>query len=193
MKFSDTPIHRWGNEIDLAGVVYVDRSNARQYLIELPGENLRDNPELLKMEEGDWNKLIHQTDQLETEILAKAPDGTTVKIVLRKATRQIDVSVSWKVFRRDEYKCVYCGRDDVPLTVDHLVLWEDGGPSTEENLVSACKKCNKARGNMQFADWLESDRFKKVSAAIGTPGKSYLQSLIPTLTNIPRKLHVKSR
>ena len=68
------------------------------------------------------------------------------------------------MYRRDHYRCRYCGANDVPLTVDHLVLWEEGGPSTEENLVSACKDCNKTRGNTPYHLWLRDSYYKRVSA-----------------------------
>ena len=58
------------------------------------------------------------------------------KAVIRKCQRNIEQGVSWNVFRRDGYACRYCGNKEVPLTVDHLVLWEESGPSTEANLVS---------------------------------------------------------
>ncbi|GAG09150.1 unnamed protein product, partial [marine sediment metagenome] len=84
------------------------------------------------------------------------------------------------------YKCRYCGRDDVPLTVDHLVLWEDGGPSIEENLVSACRKCNKKRGNTEYSDWLQHPYYLKVSAALLPCHQEKNEKLAPTLPGIPR-------
>jgi 5-methylcytosine-specific restriction endonuclease McrA len=38
------------------------------------------------------------------------------------------------------------------------------GASVEDNLITACRKCNKTRGNMLYEDWLNSDYYKKVSA-----------------------------
>lgn len=74
--------------------------------------------------------------------------------------------VVWDVYRRDGFLCSYCGAGDVPLTVDHIVLWEQGGPSTRDNLLTSCKKCNKTRGNMSFEEWLESDHYKRVSRGL---------------------------
>lgn len=86
------------------------------------------------------------------------------KAVLRKSQRQIDQKIAWKVFKRDGYRCVYCSDDDTALTVDHLVLWEDGGDTVKENLVSACKKCNHTRGSKTVPEFLASDYYAKVSA-----------------------------
>lgn len=50
------------------------------------------------------------------------------------------------IFKRDEYKCQYCG-DTKELTLDHVVPRSRGGKSTWKNLVTACKFCNTKKGN----------------------------------------------
>ena len=85
------------------------------------------------------------------------------KAVLRKSQRNIEQGISWQVFRRDKFTCRYCGKDDVPMTVDHIVRWENLGDSVPDNLTCACRKCNKTRGGMEYPDWLDSDYYKKVS------------------------------
>lgn len=48
------------------------------------------------------------------------------------------------VFRRDDYTCVYCGRQ-LPvkqLTIDHVLPRSRGGQSSYNNCVTACKACN---------------------------------------------------
>lgn len=51
------------------------------------------------------------------------------------------------ILKRDNYKCVYCGRGDLPLTIDHVIPKARGGKDTWENLVCACTKCNNQKGN----------------------------------------------
>lgn len=50
------------------------------------------------------------------------------------------------VFKRDKFKCQYCGFDK-DLTLDHVVPRSKGGKSTWNNLVTACKKCNARKGD----------------------------------------------
>ncbi len=54
------------------------------------------------------------------------------------------------IYLRDGMACVYCmaGVEDegTVLTLDHLKTWESGGKHTTDNLVTACDRCNKARG-----------------------------------------------
>lgn len=51
------------------------------------------------------------------------------------------------ILRRDGYKCVYCGRGDLPLTVDHVLPKARGGTDSWENLVCACTVCNNKKGD----------------------------------------------
>jgi 5-methylcytosine-specific restriction endonuclease McrA len=51
------------------------------------------------------------------------------------------------ILKRDMYKCAYCGRSDLPLTIDHVVPKARGGEETWENLVTACVACNNRKGD----------------------------------------------
>jgi len=50
------------------------------------------------------------------------------------------------ILRRDNHKCVYCGRGDLPLTIDHIHPKSKGGDDSWENLVAACMPCNNKKG-----------------------------------------------
>jgi len=47
-----------------------------------------------------------------------------------------------EVFLRDNYTCLYCGRETKQLTLDHVVPRSRGGAHSWENVVSACISCN---------------------------------------------------
>jgi CRISPR/Cas system Type II protein with McrA/HNH and RuvC-like nuclease domain len=51
-----------------------------------------------------------------------------------------------RVFKRDEYQCVYCGSQK-ELTLDHVQPRSRGGKNTWTNLVTCCTKCNHKKGN----------------------------------------------
>ena len=51
-----------------------------------------------------------------------------------------------EIFRRDGYRCQYCGRPSVHLTLDHVLPKRYGGQYEWENLVSACPPCNREKG-----------------------------------------------
>lgn len=184
MEFKDIDLLTIGNEVTLTGCVW--SGNGKMLVCLFPDADDDVELEILRMTSEEWKAAIRQSDLLETEALVKGEDGKLKKAIVRKSERTIEQGVSWRVFKRDDHKCRYCGRDGVPLTVDHLVLWEEGGPSIEENLVSACRKCNKKRGNMQYADWLQHPYYLKVSAALKPFHAEKNEKLAPTLPGIPR-------
>jgi 5-methylcytosine-specific restriction endonuclease McrA len=51
------------------------------------------------------------------------------------------------VFIRDEFTCAYCGIEPPKLTIEHVVPRDQGGKSTWENTVAACKPCNDRKMN----------------------------------------------
>jgi 5-methylcytosine-specific restriction endonuclease McrA len=56
------------------------------------------------------------------------------------------------ILKRDGHKCVYCGRADLPLTIDHILPKSKGGDDSWENLVAACLPCNNRKGNRILED-----------------------------------------
>ena len=44
-------------------------------------------------------------------------------------------------------KCVYCGEENVPLQVEHIIPKTRGGSNRVSNLTIACKECNQRKGN----------------------------------------------
>jgi 5-methylcytosine-specific restriction endonuclease McrA len=87
----------------------------------------------------------------------------------RKQVRSISTSIPWpsiirlsyfvrvpykkvvltrkNILRRDSYKCAYCGRSDIPLTIDHIIPKAKGGTDSWENLICACTICNNKKGD----------------------------------------------
>jgi 5-methylcytosine-specific restriction endonuclease McrA len=55
------------------------------------------------------------------------------------------------VLARDNYTCQYCGHTGHDLTVDHLVPRRLQGPTTWDNLVCCCKRCNTKKGDKTLA------------------------------------------
>ena len=51
------------------------------------------------------------------------------------------------IIKRDGHRCMYCGRSEGSMTVDHVIPKRMGGRDTWENLVCACTKCNNRKGD----------------------------------------------
>jgi 5-methylcytosine-specific restriction endonuclease McrA len=46
------------------------------------------------------------------------------------------------LFRRDDHACQYCGLRSNDLTLDHVLPRSRGGPTSWENVVACCRRCN---------------------------------------------------
>lgn len=51
--------------------------------------------------------------------------------------------------------CAYCGKDNVPLQVEHIQAKSRGGTNRVSNLTLACERCNKRKGNRPVEDFLK--------------------------------------
>jgi 5-methylcytosine-specific restriction endonuclease McrA len=53
------------------------------------------------------------------------------------------------IFERDRNRCQYCGKtfDRKDLNLDHVIPRDQGGPTTWENIVCSCIRCNTRKAN----------------------------------------------
>lgn len=63
--------------------------------------------------------------------------------------KSISKKIRFEVFKRDSFKCVYCGSSapDVMLEIDHIQPVSKGGDNNIINLVTACNSCNNGKSN----------------------------------------------
>ncbi len=106
---------------------------------------------------NEFVKYINSEEQIEEE-KEKNINETEVKenkekIKIRRTPRDINARLRFKVLKRDNFKCVYCGKSpannsNVELHVDHIVPWSKGGETVIENLQTLCSKCNLGKSNI---------------------------------------------
>ncbi len=70
-------------------------------------------------------------------------------------------------------QCAYCGKKDVPLQIEHIVVCTNGGTRSVTNLTLACEPCNLKKGTRDIKDFLKGkpDVLKRVLAHVKTPLK----------------------
>lgn len=65
--------------------------------------------------------------------------------------REVRPGLRFKVFMRDRFRCIACGRSpathlNIELHADHIVSVHDKGKTTLENLQTLCQDCNLGKG-----------------------------------------------
>jgi hypothetical protein len=68
-------------------------------------------------------------------------------------------------------KCTYCGRENIPLQVEHIIPKAKYTDNRVSNLCLACEKCNIAKGTKDIAVFLKKkpDLLKKILAQAKAP------------------------
>lgn len=66
----------------------------------------------------------------------------------------LNVRIRFEVFKRDDFRCQYCGRrsPDVVLEVDHIVARANGGSDDPINLRTSCWECNRGKGAVSLEE-----------------------------------------
>ncbi len=61
----------------------------------------------------------------------------------------ITKSIRYEVFKRDNFKCVHCGKpkESIGLETDHINPVSKGGTDTLDNLQTLCIDCNRSKSN----------------------------------------------
>ena len=78
----------------------------------------------------------------------------------------ITKKLRFEVFKRDGFKCAYCGKNppQVTLEVDHIDPKSKGGKDDINNLVSACFDCNRGKKAIPrpLSEWVAKIYYPKV-------------------------------
>lgn len=178
-KLSQIDIHEVGVTIQLVGAIWA--GNGKVFMAQLPDEKIYGRLLQLDMDAAEWQTILNQSDVVDVRGPGKA--------ILRKSQRLVDQVIAWEVYHRDGYVCRYCGRR-APLTVDHVILWEQGGATIADNLVSSCKRCNRTRGSMEYGAWLASDIYADLSEEISAAAR---EKNIELLSNLEYLRAIKAK
>jgi len=106
---------------------------------------------------GDWYKaclefLAWKSGLSAKEIADEAKPSLVDKIQEQKTPRSISLSLRYEVLKRDNFKCVRCGRTPasnpgIELHIDHKLPYSRGGEATLNNLQTMCSECNLGKSN----------------------------------------------
>lgn len=141
----------------------------------------------------EFKRIVRQMDIQEVEI----SEGEGSKMIVRKTQRASDERVTWEVYKRDGYQCRYCGlyggEGGATLSYDHVKLWEDGGEWTVENGVTACRNCNKQRGNTDYEEWIKGPIYTRKSINLSDEVIEANLELISKYKTFPTRISKRRR
>lgn len=105
--------------------------------------------EYINEENSELNEVIKEKDIIEN----KKEPISKIQRKQRRTTRDINTRLRFIVFKRDNFKCVCCGRSpamdpQVVLHVDHIIPWSKNGETILENLQTLCSKCNSGKSDL---------------------------------------------
>ena len=89
--------------------------------------------------------------------LGRAAEAAEQRVPVMPAMR-------WRVFQRDLWRCVACGRsshEGIILHIDHIVPRSKGGPDGFANFQTLCHLCNSGKSNRDDTDLREFARGEK--------------------------------
>ncbi len=99
-------------------------------------------------------EIVHDRDRILTSAKweLRMPSIIRMLYYIRRPMQKVALTKK-NVLLRDDYTCQYCSlRGERLMTVDHVVPRSRGGPSTWENLVCACMRCNNRKNNRSPQD-----------------------------------------
>lgn len=75
------------------------------------------------------------------------------------------------LLEKNNHRCAYCRKTDVPLTKDHVIPRAKGGSDRVSNLTTACVPCNQRKGTKSAEEFLgkNSAKLKALQAQLKKP------------------------
>ena len=83
---------------------------------------------------------------------------------------------------RDGRQCRYCGSDEEPLHIDHIIPRKAGGTHDLDNLQVLCKSCNLRKSSKQEGVFLAQAATPPVFSAFPSPTRSEIHQDSPFTT-----------
>jgi len=85
---------------------------------------------------------------------------------------QVPREEAMKIFKRDHFRCQYCGLDGLAsfhnwmiMTIDHIHAYAKGGSRKASNQVTACQPCNRIKGTRDFKSLAEAKKYVQAKRA----------------------------
>lgn len=145
-----------GNLLNLSGILV--QGMGANYVLLAPNAHVMfpDELKVITPTLAEWCEFLRRSDD---PLIFEQDKTGTIKSVIRKMQRSISGAVQQQIWYRDNWQCMYCGKKvpHVQVTVDHFMPLELGGLDDEENYITACRQCQKAKGNRDPEEYCKSN------------------------------------
>ena len=145
-------VSRIGNGLSLAGLLY--QSDDGTLALFLPDVDVDIITETLHPDQAEWTAILTASDN---PMLFKEDETGMRKPYVRKVQFALSGKVQQQIWARDNFCCQFCsvemGFNGAMLTVDHFLPLAKDGTAHPDNLITACKNCNKSKADMHPEDW----------------------------------------
>lgn len=116
---------------------------------------------------GNWREALEEfvnfvnsedtqekVDEATNELNPKVDLKESINII-HKTKRNINHRLRFVVMRRDNFKCMICGKSPatdptITLHIDHIKAWVNGGETVLENLQTLCSVCNIGKSDLEM-------------------------------------------
>ncbi len=154
------------------------KKSGKQRILELFKDKLNQWIPIDKIQEvaqiSEWARIIRFL-RAEGWQIEKSGGGKTTQYKLTSSEKKegvvrepIGSKLRAEILRRDNYRCVHCGRtpkeDKIKLEVDHIIPVDWGGKTEPNNLQTLCRECNQGKKNY-YADFNDNDTVKEIVKA----------------------------
>jgi len=100
--------------------------------------------------------LVEGNAEFESSTSQSNQSVETISETPKEKSRNVPLKMRLAVLKRDDYKCVLCGRSPamnagVTLHIDHIVPYANGGETVKDNLRTLCAECKWGKGNDENA------------------------------------------
>jgi len=73
----------------------------------------------------------------------------------------IPVAIRRKALKRDNYKCVWCGKPE-EHDVSHFIQKQNGGITTSDDLITTCERCKRKRHYDTPAEFIKQLKLEQI-------------------------------
>lgn len=112
-------------------------------------ENIED-----KCRSEDGMEPLHKPESPEQPVIPpEEPINLKLEPIILNTPRAPSVRLRFRVFQRDNFRCLVCGRSPanhlgLELQIDHIIPYSQGGPTVLDNLRTLCKDCNLGKSDI---------------------------------------------